>query len=308
VHLDLTEDEQALAAGIRDLCRGRLPEPRPFEPATWQALHDAGVFMLRCDPDAGGLGLGMAAQAVVFAELGRALVAGPLVGTALAAERSGTPATGVVERSGTPLLIEHLEHLDRLCVLDGGGVAIVDVASLDACAVARPLDPFTPLHRVDLLPAGEELGGPDLAATWRRQGAVLTAALLLGIAEEVSARATAYAKEREQFGRPIGAFQAVKHLLADTVVRTEVTRAAVYSAAVHLDDPGVGDTDRAVAAAKVLAGEHALANAKTAVQVHGGMGFTWEVPIHYYLKRAAVHAAAFGSADRHAEHLADMLF
>jgi alkylation response protein AidB-like acyl-CoA dehydrogenase len=307
MHFDLDDDERALAGGIRELCRGHLPDPAPFDRTTWQALHDAGVFTLRMPEPEGGLGLGMAAQAVVFEELGKGLAAGPLIGTALAAGTVAGDAVGLVERTERPLLVEHLEVLDALVVLDASGAWAVDPRSVDGRPVPRPLDPLTPLHRAVDLPRGEQVAGADVAADWRRRGAVLAAALLLGIAEEVSARATAYAKEREQFGRPIGSFQAVKHLLADTVVRTEVTRAAVYSAAVHLDDPGAGDSERAVAAAKLLAGEHALANAKTAVQVHGGMGFTWEVPIHHYLKRAALLASAFGGADEHAASLAAVL-
>jgi alkylation response protein AidB-like acyl-CoA dehydrogenase len=307
VHFDLDDDERALAAGIRELCRGRLPEPAPFDRATWQALHEAGVFALRIPEADGGLGLGMAAQAVVFEELGRALAAGPLIGTALAAGTVAGTTVGLAERAERPLLIEHLEVLDALVVLDASGVWAVDPRRVDGRPVPRPLDPLTPLHRVGDLPQGEQVAGADTAAAWRRRGAVLAAALLLGIADDVSARATAYAKEREQFARPIGSFQAVKHLLADTVVRTEVTRAAVYSAAVHLDDPGAGDLDTAVATAKLLAGEHALANAKTAVQVHGGMGFTWEVPVHFSLKRAALLATVCGDADAHAEVLAAVL-
>jgi alkylation response protein AidB-like acyl-CoA dehydrogenase len=307
MHFDLTDDERALATGMRELCRGRFGEPAAFDPAHWQALHDAGVFAIRLPESGGGLGLGVTAQAVVMAELGRALVAGPVLGTALAAGLVSGTAVGVVERTATPLLVGHLDRLDRLLVLDRFGVWVLDPGELDAEPVTRPLDPLTPLHRMPALPRGEQVADAEEAGRRRAAGAVLAAALLLGIAEEVSARATAYAKEREQFGRPIGSFQAVKHLLADTVVRTEVTRAAVYSAAVHLDDPGAGDTERAVSAAKLLAGEHALANAKTAVQVHGGMGFTWEVPIHYYLKRAALLASAFGGADEHAAALAAML-
>ena len=114
--------------------------------------------------------------------------------------------------------------------------------------------------------------------------------------------AVEYAKERVQFDKPIAAFQAIKHLCADMVVRTEVARAAVYAAGAHLD---AGDTlpglDRAVGGAKLLAGEAAVTNGKTATQVHGGMGYTWEVDVHLYLKRAWLLDTHFGSADAHAD-------
>jgi alkylation response protein AidB-like acyl-CoA dehydrogenase len=90
-------------------------------------------------------------------------------------------------------------------------------------------------------------------------------------------------------------------------VRTEVARAAVHAAAVTLDDPDVADPARAVSGAKLLADEAATANTRSSVQVHGGMGFTWEVPVHFFLKRAWVHATEFGSAERHAEHIAELL-
>jgi alkylation response protein AidB-like acyl-CoA dehydrogenase len=136
---------------------------------------------------------------------------------------------------------------------------------------------------------------------------VLVAAVQLGIAEAVTEAAVAYAKQRVQFDRPIGAFQAVKHLLADMLVRVEMARASVYAAGVTIDDPSVGEASRAASAAKILAGEAALTNAKTSIQVHGGMGFTWEVDAHLYLKRAWVLDTLFGSADTHAETLASVL-
>ncbi len=110
--------------------------------------------------------------------------------------------------------------------------------------------------------------------------------------------AVAYAKERQQFGKPIGSFQAIKHMCADMLVRAEVARAAVHAAACLADAPDVATAEAAVAGctrgqllersvsgAKVLADEAAIANARAAIQVHGGMGFTWEVPLHLYLKR-----------------------
>ncbi len=96
-------------------------------------------------------------------------------------------------------------------------------------------------------------------------------------------------------------------MLADMLVRTEVARAAVYAAGVTLDDPSVGDAGRAVAAAKITAGEAAVKNGKAAIQVHGGMGFTWEVDAHLYLKRAWVLDTAFGTPDAHSEYLASRL-
>jgi alkylation response protein AidB-like acyl-CoA dehydrogenase len=135
----------------------------------------------------------------------------------------------------------------------------------------------------------------------------LTAAQLVGIAAALTELAVAYAKERRQFGRPIGSFQAVKHILADMLVRAEVARAALHAAGCTLDDLSVGDPGRAVAGAKLLAGDAAVANGKAAVQVHGGMGYTWEVDVHLYLKRAVVLSSTFGTTDALAEAMAASL-
>ena len=314
MNFDVTPDQRALADGMRELCAGQFPidkvqalEGSGFDAAGWRALTDAGAFALRVPEAGGGLGLGMVESALVFAEIGRALVPGPLVGTSLAAGLVDAPAVGVLAPGQRPAVLAYPDAVEQVVVVSDEALAVVDRADLDVTAVAQPLDPLTPLGVVDEVPQGRQIGGAAEALQFRQGGAVLASAILLGIAESVTERATAYAKEREQFGRPIGGFQAIKHLLADMVVRTEIARAAVYAAAVHLDDPGVGDVQRAVSAAKLLAGENALANAKAAVQVHGGMGFTWEVPIHLYVKRAAFYDVAFGGVDDHAEVMAAAL-
>jgi alkylation response protein AidB-like acyl-CoA dehydrogenase len=163
------------------------------------------------------------------------------------------------------------------------------------------------MHQVAELPAGTTIADASVAAEWRQWGATLTAAQLLGLADGALQLAVAYAKEREQFGRPIGSFQAVKHLCADMLTRVELARSAVYAAAVTLDGRGVDDPQRMVAAAKITAGEAALANGKSCIQVHGGMGFTAEVDAHFYLKRAFVLDTWFGSVDAHAEAVAATL-
>jgi len=136
---------------------------------------------------------------------------------------------------------------------------------------------------------------------------VLTAALQVGVARGGLDLAVRYAGERVQFGRVIGGFQAVKHLLAESLARVELARAAVLCAAVTADDPEAGDPAEAAAAAKLLADDAATQGGRTCVQVHGGMGFTWEVLAHLYLKRAWVHETAFGTADAHAAFLAGRL-
>ena len=320
---ELTSDQADLQAGIRKLLEGRFPidvvrgleASKGVDRARWRELADAGVFSLRVSEERGGLGLGMTEAVLVFEELGAALVPGPLVATELAAQLSPAAAAGddivgavAAPSPGEPLLVEHLVAIDHLLVLDGEGVRSIDAADVlaSASAVERPTDPLTPVHVVTQLPAGERLPEID-GARLEVEGTILTAALLVGSARAVTDLAVAYAKEREQFGRPIGSFQAVKHILADMTVRATVAQAAVYAAGVTADDPSVGDVMRAASSAKVTAGHAAVANGKAAIQVHGGMGFTWEVDAHLHLKRAWVLDTQFGSADDHAARLAELL-
>ncbi len=306
MNFDLTDDQVALRDGIRSLCEGRFPMKRVragFDRDAFAELAEAGVFSLRAD------GFGTADAAVVFEELGRAVLPGPLVWSALA-HGAVDGVVGGIETTGrtAPWMVEHLDDVDGLLVLSEDRVTVVPAGALaGAVPVERPLDPLTPLHRVDALPAGDDVGGPELATTIRRHGAVLTAAFLVGIAQAASDLAVAYARERRQFERPIGSFQAVKHLLADTAVRTEIARTSVHAAACFVDDPELGDVERAVSGAKLLAGEAAVGNSRTCVQVHGGMGFTWEVDAHLFLKRAWLLDTVFGSTDHHADTVAARL-
>jgi alkylation response protein AidB-like acyl-CoA dehydrogenase len=316
-----TEDQEALRAGVREICADAFPRERlgelaatgeGFDPALWNTLKELGVFGLLLPEADGGLGLALGDAVLVFEELGRALVPGPLVGTLLAAGLPGVEIGAPVgvfdlsaEEPGRTFLIEHPDVITKLVVLDGDDARLVDASEISTSPVSDPTDPLTPLGAVKQLPAGTPIEGG--AGQWRTKGAVLTAALETGIAMAACELAVQYAKEREQFGRTIGSFQAVKHMCSDMHVRAQIASVAVHSAAVTLDYPEVGDPARAVASAKLLADEAATQNAKTSIQVHGGMGFTWEVVVHYYLKRGWVHNTQFGDAETHADALAALL-
>jgi alkylation response protein AidB-like acyl-CoA dehydrogenase len=321
------EAQRELADGVRSMVAGRLPleriralegAERTIDAEDWAALGETGVFALTL-PEPLGTDLGLADAAIVFEELGRALVPGPLVGTFLAASldlvsgaAEGRALVGLCHGSGgPPWLVEHLSSLRAAFVLPGGGVGGASLVTTigdepTAARLEAPLDPLTPLWQLSQLPAGQPLEDPE--GRLFRDGGLLTAALQVGHAAETLDLAVAYAKERHQFGKPIGSFQAVKHLCADMLVRAEVARAAVHAAACLADDPDVlgGEADaagmtafarmqRAVAGAKLLADEAAITNARTAIQVHGGMGYTWEVPLHLHLKRSHVLATTFGT-------------
>jgi alkylation response protein AidB-like acyl-CoA dehydrogenase len=303
--LELSEDQESLRDGIAALLRGRFDIARVragFDRAMWDELASAGVFALGAD------GFGWADRVVVFEQLGAACTPGPLVAGSLA-DGFVDGVVGGLDRpaNGDVAFVEHLDALDRVLVLDDEGIAVVDARALDGDPSPWPLDPLTPVTRVASVPTGERVGDAALARDWRRQGALLTAAFSLGLASTCLDLAVDYASTREQFDRPIGSFQAIKHLLADMLVRAEVGRAAVYSAGAHLDDPDVPGLDRAIATAKVLAGEAAIVNGKSATQVYGGMGFTWEVDVHLYLKRAWVLDTHFGSVEQCSDAIAAVL-
>jgi alkylation response protein AidB-like acyl-CoA dehydrogenase len=316
----LSEDQKALREGLRSFCDGRVPfdqlpeleKAGGIDRALWSDLAEMGVFSLRVPESEGGVGLGTADGVLVFCELGRRLIPGPLVWSHLAANlvegaAMGQCIVGGVDLAGSDtnvVLVEHLEGIDKLIAVKPEGIFVIDARELRGDPSATPLDPLTPVHEVSALPAGEQIGGPSDAKRLRAEGAALVSGQQLGIAEATLELANEYAKGRKQFGQLIGSFQAVKHLLADMFVQQEVARAAAYAAGATIDDPEVGDVARAVSSAKLIAGEAALKNAKTCIQVHGGMGYTWEVPAHYYLKRAWVLESVFGTREEHAETVA----
>lgn len=307
MNFDLSDDQVALRDGIRSLLEGRFDSARVrqgFDRAMFEELVEAGVLTLRED------GFGFADAAIIFEELGRAFVPGPLVWSLLARELDlPVGADGPAILSGfdaePPFLVEHPDVIDGLLVIDRDRLGYVPAGDLALEAVdGAPLDALTPVARLAALPETTEVGGPDVAAVWRERGAVLTAAFCVGLAGRATELAVEHALTREQFGRVIGGFQAVKHMCADMAVRTELARVAVHAAAVHLDDPDLAeDRDercRVIGGAKILAGEAAILNGRSSMQVHGGMGFTWEVDVHLLLKRAWVLDTHFGSVDRHA--------
>ncbi|MGW1806566.1 acyl-CoA dehydrogenase family protein [Streptomyces sp. NPDC002078] len=294
MRFQLTDDQRALKAGVRQLLgrrfgrealRAAVDAPGRLDRELWRALGDAGFFALRLPEADGGVGLGLPEAVLAFEEAGRALLPGPLVATHLAAGRVPGAATGeTVVAAVDGELVEWLEAADVVRGEVAGAVPL------------RSVDPLTPLHRTRTTrpPAGTGTRTPDAVAT------LLTAAEQLGTAVRVQELAVQHARAREQFGRPIGAFQAVQHLCADLLVRAETARAAVYAAAVTGDPADI-------AAARLLADEAAVRGARDCLQVHGGMGFTWEADVHLHLKRAWVRSRRGGGSTESEELLAARL-
>lgn len=312
----------------RDRLRAAVERDGALDRSLWRELGAAGFFALRLPEEAGGVGLGLPEAVLLFEEAGRALLPGPLVATHLAAGLVKGAAEGeaVVTAVAGELPVAHLAEADAVLVVDGrasglpgeawgpevlpGEAEGAEVLSGEALraflAAARPvrsMDPLSPLHRApadakpapaasertradaERAPAATERA-PAHAGRFRFEAALLTAAEQLGSAARTTEAAVQHAGDREQFGSPIGSFQAVKHLCADMLARTEPARAAVYAAAV------TGDPVE-IAAAKLLADEAAVRNARDCLQIHGGMGFTWEADVHLHLKRAWLRAASW---------------
>ncbi|WP_306325626.1 acyl-CoA dehydrogenase family protein [Streptomyces venezuelae] len=272
----LTEDQRALRRGVRDLLEGRFGRDAlraavdaggALDRELWRELGDAGFFALRLPEEAGGVGLGLPEAVLVFEEAGRALLPGPLVATHMAAGSVPGAAEGtVVVTDVSRGLVPWLDAAD------------VVVGSAEGAVPVRSVDPLTPLHRVPAA-GGDQAAGAEAAGV----EVLLTAAEQVGSAERTTGMAVSYAREREQFGQVIGGFQAVKHLCAGMLVRTELARAAVRAASLTADPVEI-------AGAKLLADEAATGNARDCLQVHGGMGFTWEADVHLHLKRAWVRS------------------
>ncbi len=289
----LTEDQLALAETVRDYLAGthgpevlrRLDADGNRDPAIWQGLVDMGLTGLLVPEAQGGLGMGLVDAALIAAECGRACLAEPLVDTAFV----GVP--WLLARGKTDQLSDvaagritlPLAHSINPWVADGDGAALTSVDPLrNLCASANDnADP----HLLNL-------------------GALMSAAQMVGLADAMLHLAVEYAKIRTQFGQPIGAFQAIKHQLATCAVAIEFAKPVVWQAAQALQD-GRASTAVHVSHAKVAATDAAMLTAETAIQVHGAMGYTYEVDLHFWMKRSWALAGAWGSRAFHLKRIDD---
>ena len=221
-----------------------------------------------------------------------------------------------VSPSRLPGRVAGADGADLLVLAAGPGsgpaaeLHLVEAASVTVDPVAT-LDPTRRLGfpRWTPTPATRILSGPGATAAIGRtadRAAVATAAELLGLTDRMITIAAEYAKERHQFGRPIGSFQAVKHLLAGAQVRLEFARPAVYAAAWALDQ-ATPEASRAASVAKACASDAATEAARVSLQVHGAIGYTWECDLQLFLKRAWALAEAWGSASDHRALVLDSL-
>ncbi|MFL6239856.1 MAG: acyl-CoA dehydrogenase family protein [Actinomycetes bacterium] len=329
------------SSAVRDLVdNGRVPEK------LWPAQVEGGWSALALPEAVGGLGLGAVEVAVVAEEAGRAIAPGPWLATVtqyaavVAATATGGQLTDlltpIVEGTGTGALalaedltgnppmppqttatdgrLSGTKHAvvdgataDRIVVVAGNGLFIVDRADVrvEPVATVDRTRPWARIH-LDNTPAEAIDTGPEQIEQGLQLAVVALAAETVGACVAIVDRTIEYAKQREQFGVPIGSFQAIKHKLADDYLAVERARASVYFAALTIAE----DDERrrlATAMAKVAAGDCERRVVGDAVQTHGGIGYTWEHDLQMWVKRAMANGALLGTAGWHRARLADLL-
>ena len=290
-----SDDQLTLAESVRDYLAGthgpevlrRLDAEGNRDPAIWQGLADMGLTGLLVPEAQGGLGMGLVEAALIAAECGRACLAEPLVDSAFV----GVP--WLVARGQTDGLDEVVAGTRRIAVphpinpwlADSEGAALTSVDPLRNLAVAEATEADDLLLNV---------------------GALMSAAQLVGLADAMLTQAVEYAKVRTQFGQPVGAFQGLKHQLASCSVAIEFAKPVVWRAAQALQD-GLPSAPVHVSHAKLAASDAAMLTAETAIQVHGAMGYTYEVDLHFWMKRSWALCGAWGDRAFHYRRIEEAL-
>lgn len=346
-HSDLADSVRALVARVApsEVLHEALEAPIPNPPPYWKAAAEQGLQGVHLSETVGGQGFGILELAITLAEFGYGAVPGPFVPSAIAgalisadnpgaevlgglasgetiaayAIDSGLTATrhgdGLVirgEARAVPAAAQASILVLPVAIESGVQWVVLDAAQLEIEPV-RSVDPLRPLAHVRAN-ATEVTGDRVLAdlSTARARALITTllAAEAIGVARWATDTATAYAKIREQFGRPIGQFQAIKHKCAGMIADTERATAAVWDAARALDetqeDPSATTHfEFAAAVAATLAPAAAQHTTQDCIQVHGGIGFTWEHDTNVYYRRALMLAACFGRASDYPQSVVD---
>lgn len=272
--------------------------------ATWSSLEEIGVFGIGVSEELGGSGLGAVEEALIVMSLGRRLASPGVLATIGAALVRGTASTNgraaAAYRHGGRIILVEEPEAPLVLLRDPKAAALHDARAYRT----KPLDHrlwLASLHEV--AETGEPLVqfNPSQLARLR----LIDAAALAGIAAAALEASVAYAQTREQFGRPIGSFQAVKHHCANMAIATRCARDQAGFAAVALDE-GRPDALLEVENAFLVAGSAALENAKLTIQIHGGMGFSDEADPHLFLKRARLLIEIAGGLEPASERIASI--
>jgi alkylation response protein AidB-like acyl-CoA dehydrogenase len=288
MHFAFTAEQEALRGEARRYLEERFPPERVAELAdseagwdlgSWAELAELGWLGVSVSEEEGGAGLGFLEEAVLLEELGRALYPGPFFSTVALAlpalppgERARVAAGEVRWSAEVDGLVPDLALVDRVVTVEGA-----------AAAEGESVETMDSTRRLGRLAAGAREALPGGIDRPRLRAALALEAV--GVAQRALEYGLEHAKERQQFGRPIGVYQAVSHSLVDAFTATELARSLAYWAAwcVAEDDAQRG---AAAAAAKAYAAEAAVSACERSIQVLGGIGFTWEHPLHRFYKRA----------------------
>jgi alkylation response protein AidB-like acyl-CoA dehydrogenase len=333
MNFDFSEDQREIKRTARDLLAGRssfdkvraaaeTEHPPTPDPALRAELGELGWPGIAVAEEHGGLGLGAVELGILLEELGYACAATPFLGSVLAGlaiEHAGSdeqrerwlPGLAGGELQGAlgraDGLIPDAPGAAVVVLLDDdGGATVLDTADRGVTVEAvATIDPTRASGRVSAsADVGEALPGDVAAAVDRATIAV--AAELVGLSQRALELTLAYVKERKQFDTPVGAFQAVSHRCAQMLLFTESARSATYYAGWAAD----ADPERlaeAAALAKSAASEAGREVTASAIQAHGGIGFTWEADVHWLYKRAQLDAAFLGGSSWHRARLARLV-
>jgi alkylation response protein AidB-like acyl-CoA dehydrogenase len=333
MNFDFSEDQREIKRTARDLLTDRssfervraaaeAPSPPSPDPALRTELAELGWPGIAVAEEHGGQGLGAVELGILLEELGYACAATPFLGTVLAAlaiEHAGSDdqrerwlpglASGELQGALGQVggLIPDAPGAAVVVLLDDdGGATVLDAAASDVTVEAvATIDPTRASGRVSAsADAGEALPGDVAAAVDRATIAV--SAELVGISQRALELTLAYVKERRQFDTPVGAFQAVSHRCAQMLLYTESARSATYYAGWAADADPAG-LPEAAALAKSAASEAGREVTASAIQAHGGIGFTWEADVHWLYKRAQLDAAFLGGSGAHRARLARLV-
>jgi alkylation response protein AidB-like acyl-CoA dehydrogenase len=325
MNFDLNEDQHEIKKTARELLGSRstfakvraAAESKAYDDGLWKELVELGWPGIAIAEEHGGQGLGAVELAILSEELGYAVAASPFLSTVMAAEAIGVGGSPEQRAAWLPGLASGeitgaLGNASGL-VGDADAAAVIVLVGDDGVARILPraeadvtvVDSVDPTRRAARVSGdGEALGGDSEAAVDRATIAV--AAELVGVSQRALEMTLAYVKDRKQFDTPVGAYQAVSHKCAQMLKDTEGARSATYFAAWAAD----AEPERlpeAASLAKAAASDGGRDVTASAIQAHGGIGFTWEADVHWLYKRAQVDAALLGTSGKHRQRLARLL-
>jgi alkylation response protein AidB-like acyl-CoA dehydrogenase len=326
VRFTLTDDQQEIKRTAHDLLAARSSWEKVRaaaetgrDDALWTELSELGWPGIAVAEEHGGQGLGAVELAALLEELGYACAATPLLGSVLAAgalEHAGSDAQrerwlpGLASGELRGALGTVRDGVGEL-VPDAPGadvIVLVDLAertgTVTEAARVEPVEAIDPTRRYGRVPAGGEPLEGDVGAAIDR-GLAAVSAELVGLSQRALDMSLEYVKERKQFGVPVGTFQAVQHRAAQMLLDTEGGRSAAYYAAWTADaDPA--KLPMAAAMAKAWTSDAGRAATASAIQLHGGIGFTWEADVHWLFKRAQLDSAFLGGGGAHRARIAEL--